>query len=162
MRNRFTGEPKTKPAPAQRLLCELGLKNSELSWGARREDWSEPPALLLNSRPLSSGAQRACVNVQSPAFPRPKPICRQLSRAQEKTGMGKEEEAEKVLGPLRRPCLGCTPARGQLTRDRSSWCQATPAPWCAFTPTPNPCSRPLHTLSIRLFLFRARSTFTNG
>lgn len=77
--------------------------------------------------------------------------------------MGKEEEAEKVLGPLRRPCPGCTPARGQLTRDRSSWCQATPAPWCAFTPTPTPTPAHAHsTLSIRLFLFRARNTFTNG
>lgn len=71
-----------------------------------------------------------------------------------KPEVGNGEEAAKVLGPLRRrPCLGCTPARGQLTRDCSSWCQATPAP-CAPLPTPPPLrARPLHTLSLPTALF---------
>lgn len=50
--------------------------------------------------------------MQSLAFLRPKPICQLLSRAQEKTGMGKEEKAEKVLGPAAEALLGMHPRPG--------------------------------------------------
>lgn len=155
LRNHFTAEHLPQVLEESRGWCtELGLEGSEPVWGERGEDRPEPqlhysiPGLFL---PELRGLAWCAV----PGLPEAEThLLDSRAGPRRKPEVGNGEEAAKVLGPLRRrPCLGCTPARGQLTRDCSSWCQATPAP-CAPLPTPPPLrARPLHTLSLPTALF---------